>query len=67
LIRGAALDVFSKEPLIDNSPLRQLDNLVLTPHLGASTEEAQKRVGEMAVHQVIQFFDHNNLLNEVKV
>ncbi len=66
-IRGAALDVFANEPLEDNSPLRELDNIVLTPHLGASTEEAQVRVGEMVVHQLKEFFVNNNLLNEVKV
>lgn len=65
-IRGAGFDVFANEPLEDNSPLRQLDNVVLTPHLGGSTEEAQLRVGEMAYHQMKEFFVNNNLLNEVK-
>lgn len=65
-IRGAGFDVFAQEPLEENSPLRTLNNLVLTPHLGGSTEEAQFRVGEMAVHQLKEFFFNNNLLNEVK-
>lgn len=65
-IQGAALDVFSKEPLEENSPLRELDNLILTPHLGASTEEAQVRVGQMVIHQLKEFFINNNHLNEVK-
>ena len=65
-IRGAALDVFSEEPLADNSPLRKVPNLVLTPHLGASTAESQKRVGEMVLDQLEKFFVHNTLLNEVK-
>ncbi len=65
-IRGAGFDVYSKEPLEENSPLRELPNLVMTPHLGASTEEAQFRVGEMVVHQLKEFFINNNLLNEVK-
>ena len=65
-IRGAGFDVFASEPLDENSSLRQLDNLVLTPHLGASTEEAQFRVGEMVINQLIEFFDNKNLLNEVK-
>ncbi len=42
-IAGAALDVFEQEPLLD-SPLLELDNVVVTPHLGASTKEAQVNV-----------------------
>src|SRR3984893_10903731 len=42
---GAALDVFETEPLPADSPLRNAPNLVLTPHLGASTAEAQESVG----------------------
>lgn len=64
-ILGAGFDVFEEEPLSTTSPLRTLPNIVLTPHLGGSTEEAQFRVGEMAVHQLKEFFIHNNLLNEV--
>jgi len=65
-IKGAAFDVFATEPLEEDSKLRKLDNLILTPHLGASTEEAQVRVGAMAVNQLNEFFNNNNLLNEVK-
>lgn len=41
---GAALDVYTREPLPEDSPLRSAPNLILTPHLGASTQEAQERV-----------------------
>ena len=41
IIAGAAIDVFENEPLAEDSPLRTLKNLILTPHLGASTVEAQ--------------------------
>ena len=41
IIAGAAVDVYTTEPLVENSPLRELDNIILTPHLGASTIEAQ--------------------------
>lgn len=43
-VGGAALDVFEKEPLNPNSPLLKFNNVILTPHLGASTEEAQVNV-----------------------
>jgi D-3-phosphoglycerate dehydrogenase len=43
-VAGAALDVFDQEPLPADHPLRKLPNVVLTPHLGASTEEAQLNV-----------------------
>jgi D-3-phosphoglycerate dehydrogenase len=49
---GAALDVFEKEPP-DKSPLFGLDSVVLTPHLGASTEEAQSKAGEAIAEQVL--------------
>ncbi len=65
-IRGAGFDVFASEPLPENNTLKTLPNLVMTPHLGASTEEAQVRVGQMAIDQLEEFFVKNNLLNEVK-
>ena len=65
-IRGAGVDVYSSEPLEETSKLRELDNIVLTPHLGASTEEAQSRVGLMAINQLKEFFINENLTNEVR-
>jgi len=44
-VAGAALDVFSVEPLPADHPYRKQPNLILTPHLGASTEEAQEKCG----------------------
>ncbi|MHB2019553.1 MAG: phosphoglycerate dehydrogenase [Candidatus Xenobia bacterium] len=55
-LAGAALDVFATEPPPGDSPLLTLDNIVLTPHLGASTEEAQLRVAEDVVDQLREIF-----------
>ena len=44
-VGGAALDVFSVEPLPADHPFRKLPNVLLTPHLGASTSEAQEKCG----------------------
>lgn len=49
---GAALDVFAGEPLQAESPLRDAPHLILTPHLGASTLEAQERVATEVAHAV---------------
>jgi len=53
VIGGAALDVYAKEPLAADSPLRSVaQRLILTPHLGASTEEAQENVAVDVAEQI---------------
>jgi len=52
-VGGAAIDVYSAEPMPSGSPLRDAPNTVLTPHLGASTHEAQARVGHEMAEQVV--------------
>ena len=53
VIAGAGLDVFASEPLSEDSPLRAVERgLVLTPHLGASTEEAQENVATDVAEQI---------------
>ncbi|MEN8662379.1 MAG: phosphoglycerate dehydrogenase [Lentimonas sp.] len=53
-VAAAGLDVYEDEPPAEDSPLRQIDNLVLTPHLGASTQEAQENVGIDVAKQMIE-------------
>ena len=65
-IAGAAIDVFAVEPLPAHSPLRALDRVILTPHLGASTAEAQERVALeicMAVRDALIEGDLSSAIN----
>ncbi|MDH4335594.1 MAG: ACT domain-containing protein, partial [Chloroflexota bacterium] len=52
-LAGAAVDVYSTEPMAPDNPLRDAPNTVLTPHLGASTAEAQERAGLEVAEQVL--------------
>ncbi|NQU45034.1 phosphoglycerate dehydrogenase, partial [bacterium] len=52
-IAGAALDVYTTEPLPADHPLRKAPNIVLTPHLGASTSEAQEKVALQVAEQIV--------------
>lgn len=64
-IAGAALDVFETEPLPKDHPLRTLENVVLTPHLGASTEEAQQNVAVEIAEAVRDALLHGDLSRAV--
>ncbi len=62
-VAGAAIDVFESEPLRADHPLRSFDNVILTPHLGASTVEAQENVAIQVAEQIVRVlkdepFDH---------
>lgn len=54
-LRGAGLDSFASEPLSPDSPLRRLNNLVLSPHIGGATVEALEAVAERAATAVLAF------------
>jgi D-3-phosphoglycerate dehydrogenase len=64
-VGGAALDVFSTEPY--SGPLLELDNVVVTPHLAASTEEAQDRAGLIIAEQVAAALEGGLVTNAVNI
>jgi D-3-phosphoglycerate dehydrogenase len=67
-IAGAALDVFIKEPTsLENCPLLGLDNFICTPHLGASTNEAQESVALIIAEQVADYLLKGSVTNAINV
>ena len=67
VIAGAALDVYESEPLDNNSELRECPNLILTPHLGASTKEAQDNVGLEVSQGITDYLLHGSLINSINM
>lgn len=65
-IAGAALDVTEPEPLQRNHPLLALDNVIVLPHLGTSTEGTRRRMGEMALRNLLAGLAGKPLPNPVK-
>ena len=65
-VAAAALDVFTHEPL-KNSPLQAMDSVILTPHIGGSTHEAQEAVGYQIALQVKEYLKHGVIQNAVNV
>ncbi|WP_410472851.1 phosphoglycerate dehydrogenase [Faucicola mancuniensis] len=66
---GAAIDVFPKEPKSASeefeSPLRQFDNVILTPHIGGSTQEAQANIGLEVAEKFVRYSDMGDTLSAV--
>jgi D-3-phosphoglycerate dehydrogenase len=66
---GAALDVFPSEPKSNadpfESPLRRFDNVILTPHVGGSTEEAQESIGVEVAEKLVRFQANGSTLSAV--
>ncbi|MEZ6064352.1 MAG: phosphoglycerate dehydrogenase [Planctomycetaceae bacterium] len=66
-VGGAALDVFVEEPLVADSPFRALPNTILTPHLGASTDEAQEQVSVEAAEIISAFLVRGEIRHAVNM
>ena len=65
-IAGAAVDVFPKEPKMKaekfNSPLQGIANVILTPHIGGSTQEAQENIGKDAATKLSNYIDNGSTI-----
>ena len=68
-LRGAAVDVFPVEPSANGerfvSPLQGIDNVILTPHIGGSTEEAQERIGAEVARKLVEYSDSGSTVGAV--
>ncbi len=66
-VASAGLDVYEKEPLAKESEFRKLPNVVLTPHLGASTKEAQENVGVEVAEAILEALAGGVIMNAVNM
>lgn len=68
-LAGAAIDVFPKEPKSNKeefvSPLREFDNVILTPHIGGSTQEAQAAIGIEVIEKLVKYSNNGSTLSAV--
>ena len=63
ILKGAAVDVFADEPVDPDNPLLDVEDVVVTPHLGASTEAAQENVATSTARQVLAAFEGEPVVN----
>jgi D-3-phosphoglycerate dehydrogenase / 2-oxoglutarate reductase len=70
-VKGAAVDVFPEEPASNDqtfsSPLQGLPNVILTPHIAGSTEEAQARIGKYVAGKIVDFINTGNTVGSVNL
>lgn len=68
-LSGAAIDVFPQEPASNSdpflSPLCEFDNVILTPHIGGSTQEAQENIGTEVAGKLVKYSDNGSTLSAV--
>ncbi|MFW6289646.1 MAG: phosphoglycerate dehydrogenase, partial [Mariniphaga sp.] len=68
-LAGAAADVFPEEPASNkerfSSPLQEFDNVILTPHIGGSTQEAQENIGREVAEKLIRYSDNGSTVGAV--
>ncbi len=57
IIAGAGLDTFAQDPLPEDSPLYEIENVIMTPQIGGGTKESYIRIGEEAIEMAIKIIE----------